>query len=230
LTNYVLDIETIANDRLNDYKKHFEPPEVVVVEEPEPEPEINPKTGKPKRAKAKPKPKSEGRAKARKSERAGLHWLTGRIVVVCVKPDGQEPVVFADDDEETMLVALHEYLMSRFPYTIITFNGKSFDVPFLVMRGAIYGLDFASVLPSDRYSKSHFDIFEIVGGGKWGLPCKLSELAWYLNLPDVEGTGSKVQEQYDSGDFEGIIEHCKSDVETTEKIYKILFGRKQRKL
>jgi hypothetical protein len=54
-------------------------------------------------------------------------------------------------------------------------------------------------------------------------------LAWYLGLPDVEGAGSKVQEQYDSGDFEGIIEHCKSDVTTTEMIHKILFGRKQRK-
>lgn len=232
MTNYVLDIETISidSDRLNDYKEHFEPAPPEPEPEPETEPEINPKTGKPKRKAAKPKPKSEGRAKAPKSAKPGLHWLTGRIVCVCVKPDGQEPVAFGDEDEEALLVALHEYLMARFPYTLITFNGKAFDVPFLVMRGALYGLDFASLMPSDRFSKSHFDVFENVGGGKWGLPCKLSELAWYLGLPDVEGAGSKVQEQYDAGDFQAIIDHCKSDVVTTEGIYKIMFGKKQRKL
>jgi DNA polymerase elongation subunit (family B) len=227
MANLIIDIETISieSERLEDYKKHFEPVEPVVDEE---EPEINPKTGKPKR-KAKAK-SSSGKVRSKKSEKPGLHWLTGRVIVACVKPEGKEPVAFSDDDEEKLLVALHEYLMARYPYTIITYNGKSFDVPFLVMRGALYGLDFASVLPSDRYSKSHFDVYENTAGGKWGLPAKLSELAWFLGLPDVEGAGSQVQEQYNAGDIEGIIEHCKSDVTTTESIYKMLFGRKQRKL
>lgn len=230
MSNIILDIETIANDRLHEYKEHFEPAPPEPEPEEEPVVEINPKTGKPKRAKAKPKPKGEGRAKAKKSDKPGLSWLTGRVIVACIKPQGKEPIAFADDDEEKLLVALHEYLLARFPYTVVTFNGKSFDQPFLVMRGMLYGLDFASVLPSDRYSKSHIDLFETIGGGKWALPCKLSEAAWFFGLPDVEGSGKDVQRMYDENDIEGIINHCKSDVETTEKLFNIVYGRKQRKV
>lgn len=230
MVNIIIDIETIANERINEYKQTFEPAKPEPEPEEEPVVEINPKTGKPKRAKAKPKPKSEGRAKSPKSAKPGLHWLTGRVICVGVKPDGKEPVMFADDDEEKLLVALHEYLLARFPYTIVTYNGKSFDQPFLVMRGMLYGLDFASLLPSDRYSKSHVDLFEMVGSGKWALPCKLSEAAWFFGIPAVVGSGSEVQEQYDKGDIDGIIDHCKSDIETTEKLFHIVMGKKQRKM
>lgn len=224
MQTFILDIETIASKRLEEYRRQFEPapPEP----EPEEEPEINPKTGKPKR---KAKAKSAPRAKSLKSDKPGLSYLTGRIICTGLKPDGKTPIMFADENEKQMLSDLYEYLEERQPLGVVTYNGRAFDVPFITMRGLLYNLDFANVLPQDRYSKSHVDLYEVIGG-KWGMSCKLAELAWFLGLEAVEGKGSDVQQMYDEGRLEDIIAHCKSDIITTEKIYHRIMGeRKPRK-
>jgi predicted PolB exonuclease-like 3'-5' exonuclease len=229
MSNYILDIETIANERLGNYKETFEPAP------PEPEPEveeevrISPKTGKPLKAKAKPKPKSEGRAKARKSDKPGLSYLTGRIICVGIKPENKAPVMLVNKDEEALLQELYDYMAARAPFTVISFNGRSFDIPFITMRGLLYNINFADVLSQERFSKTHIDLYETIGG-KWGMSCKLAELAWFLGLEAVEGKGSEVQDMYDRGDLQSISDHCQSDIETTEKIYFILHGSKKRKV
>ena len=135
---------------------------------------------------------------------------------------------YMDESEKEMLTEAYEYLEDRQPLAIVGFNSKAFDVPFLVMRGILYNLDFASVLPQDRYSKSHIDLYEVIGG-KWGMSCKLAELAWFLGLEAVEGSGKDVQQMYDEGRLEDIIAHCKSDIITSEKIYHRLIGDRRRK-
>lgn len=214
----VIDIETVAIDSevLDAYKSKFEPKPP----EPEPEPETD---EKPKNRKKKA---ATDDRKKRKSDRPGLNYLTGKIVVVVVKPLGGKPVVFAQEDEDLLLIGLYDYLITKRPIEVITFNGRGFDVPFIVMRGLLHGLDFAHLLPTKRYDKLHVDLFEDVLGGKWGMGGRLSELAWFFSLEEVEGNGAEVQKLYDSGDLEGIISHCVSDVETTEALYrKLLPGR-----
>jgi hypothetical protein len=223
LSNIFIDIETIASGRLEEYRKKFEPapPEP----EPEEEPEINPKTGKPKR---KAKPKSTSRAKTLKSDKPGLSYLTGRIICAGVKPENMPAYMIVDNNEKALLEDLYDYLAARQPCTTIGYNSRAFDLPFITMRGLLYNMDFTSFFPQERYSKSHVDIYELIGG-KWGMSCKLSELAWFLGLEDVEGSGSEVQRLYDAGDLQAISDHCQSDIETSEKIYFILRGSKKRK-
>lgn len=229
MQTFILDIETIASKRLNEYREKFEPAPPEPEPEEEPAVEINPKTGKPKRAKAKPKPKAASRAKSLKSDKPGLSYLTGRIICVGLKPENKTPIMYADENEKQMLTELYEYLEERQPLGIVGFNSKAFDVPFINMRGLLYNLDFANVLPQDRYSKSHIDLYEVIGG-RWGMSCKLAELGWFLGLDAVEGKGSDVQQMYNEGRLEDIIAHCKSDIITTEKIYHRIMADRKRKL
>lgn len=217
----ILDIETIsiASETLEDYKRKFEP----APPQTEPEP-IDEEAPKKRKKKATVGVKDD--RKKRKSDKPGLNFLTGRIVCTVVKPVGGKPMVFAQEDEDILLLGLYDYLITKRPVELVTFNGRGFDVPFIVMRGLLHGLDFAHLLPTKKYDKLHIDLYEDILGGKWGMGGKLRELAWFFGLEDVEGNGAEVQALYDSGDLEGIISHCVSDVETTEALYrKLLPGR-----
>lgn len=212
------DIETVSIDkeRLESFKRKFEPkpPEPIVVEVEDDE--------KPKKKK-KVAVKKEEKPKKLKSDRAGLHYLTGRVVCAGAKIFGRKADMFAHEDEEVLLAGLYEFLDSHLPFTLVTFNGREFDVPFIYMRGLLHGFDFSQVLPMDRYSKSHVDIYQHLGG-KWGMNGKLSELAWHFGIEDsLDGSGADVQKNFDNGDWESIIAHCRADVETTEELYKRLF-------
>lgn len=105
--------------------------------------------------------------------------------------------------------------------TFITFNGKSFDLPFLKVRAAIHGININFPRNDTKYNlDSHFDIrsaltnFDNYGKGT------LSQWAmrFGIELP-VEHTGNAIQVCYNGGDLEAISNICKSDVETTHQLY-----------
>jgi DNA polymerase elongation subunit (family B) len=224
----IIDIETapITKERLDSYISAFEP-ELMVEGDPdwvEVEADEKPKKGAKKKPK-KPKPKVGS-----KSAKGGLHWLTGQICCVGVLPTDGEPVMFADEDEEVVLVGLYHYLYDAFPYLTVTFNGAEFDLPFIRMRGLLYGLDFSGLLPLEKFSKTHIDIYQVLGG-KWVLPAKLAEYCWYFGIEDIDDTGAHVAELFRAGDIEAIVRHCRGDVIATEKLYKKVFpgGKRTKK-
>lgn len=194
MAKVVLDIETVASDRLVEYQKAFEPEDIT--------------------------------KKIKRSDKPGLHWLTGKVVCICVKPLGKPLMTFCDEDEGAILSALYDCLLTLRPVNLITFNGRSFDVPFILMRGLTHGLDFSALLPRDKWSKLHMDLYEHLGG-RWGLNAKLSEICWLLGINGICGSGSEIQGLYDNNDFPKIIEHCIGDVEAVEQLYNRLFPHGQ---
>ena len=194
----VLDIETVASDRIADYQKSFE--------------------------------QDTSKKRILKSDKPGLHWLTSKVVCICIKPLGKPIMTFCDEDENLILTAFYEYLLGLRPVNLVTFNGQAFDIPFLYMRGLVHGLDFSALLPREKWSKLHVDLYEHLGG-KWGLNAKLAEICWLLGIDCISGTGGEVQNLYDNQDFQKIIEHCTGDVEAIEQLYNRLFphGRAEQK-
>lgn len=133
LTTIVLDIETVATDRIDEYKEKFEP-------------------------------EKKSSKKVLKSDKPGLHWLTGKVICICIKPLGKSAITFCDEDENLILSAFYEELLKLRPVNLVTFNGQAFDIPFLYMRGLVYGLDFSALLPREKWSKLHVDLYEHLGG------------------------------------------------------------------
>lgn len=223
----MLDIETVSIDRerLESYKTKFEPAILVA----EPEPEVEP-AAKPKKKTKKTEGSVAKDKRKLKSERPGLHWLVGKVVCVGLKSVGKPVEMYCNEDEDLVLTTLYEGLLEKRPVDLITFNGKAFDVPFINMRGLVNGLDFSHLLPNERYTKMHLDLYEHLGG-KWGMNAKLAELCWMFGIDCIEGAGNEMQHLYDQGDFEGIANHCRGDVEATEQLYLKLFphGRAETK-
>jgi len=111
------------------------------------------------------------------------------------------------------------------PYErFITFNGRSFDCPFLLIRSALYDIRASRNLMPNRYDKkSQCDLLEQLtfygATRRYNLDfyCK----SFGIDSPKADGiTGDNVAELYEQGQFRTLAEYCYRDVVATAELYK----------
>lgn len=104
---------------------------------------------------------------------------------------------------------------------VITYNGRGFDLPFLVARSLIHGIPARVDLISDRWGlRPHLDLFDLVGQRGRG-PSNLDVVCWALDIqsPKGEMDGSMVAPAYERGEFEQIAIYNREDVRATTAVY-----------
>lgn len=158
-----------------------------------------------------------------KSEKPGLHWATGRVACIGLKEGGKPAMCIMESTEEKTLWRAYEILKDLHPFKIITFNGHSFDFPFLIVRAAKYGIPMSSYLTMNRYDRNHVDIYDVMGN-KFTTNGRLAEYAHVFDcFEKIYDSGANVEELWNAGKFDDIAKHCIGDVEVTEIIYNKLF-------
>ena len=160
----------------------------------------------------------------KKSDKPGLSYITGEIAVIGLKELNGDSVVFYSPCEKEVISDAYGYLSSSRIDTLITYNGADFDLPFLRGRGKIYGYNFEQILPYGHNNRNHVDLYKDLGG-KWGMPAKLSELAWLYGIPDIFESGNHVAELWAAGRYEEVADHCRGDIEVTARLYEIIHPR-----
>jgi hypothetical protein len=108
---------------------------------------------------------------------------------------------------------------------VISFNGRNFDLPFIMIRSAINGIKPSKNLIRNRYDASqHIDLLEQFTF--YGITKKFN-LDFYCNAfgiisPKSKGiTGMEVRELYRAGRIKDIAIYCGEDVRATYELYKI---------
>jgi len=108
---------------------------------------------------------------------------------------------------------------------VITFNGRSFDIPFLMIRSAMLKIKPSRNFLKNRYdSKSHVDLLEKFTF--YGLTKKFN-LDFYCQSFGIESPKSKgvsgmdVKELYNAGKVKEIAVYCRKDVIATFELYKL---------
>lgn len=108
---------------------------------------------------------------------------------------------------------------------LISFNGRNFDLPFLMMRSAIHKIKSSKNLLKNRYDISqHIDLLEQFTF--YGVTRKFN-LDFYcksfgVDSPKSEGiTGMEVKELYKAGRMKEIAIYCGKDIRATFELYKI---------
>ena len=132
-------------------------------------------------------------------------------------------VEFISGDEKEILLLFWDTIQHYDRY--ITFNGRSFDNPFLMMRSALAGVVPTKNLMPYRYdAKEHCDLLEQLTfygvTRKYNLDfyCK----AFGIKSPKSEGiTGLDLGPLYREGNFHKIAEYCIGDVIATAKLFKL---------
>jgi DNA polymerase elongation subunit (family B) len=170
-----------------------------------------------------------------------LSALTAQVIAVgMLNPETNAGKVFYQSDEKETwtsddggieYVAQTEVeILKSFWETIqrydqfITFNGRGFDCPFLLLRSALLGIKPTRNLMPYRYSsKEHCDLLEQLTlysvARKYNLDffCK----AFAIPTPKDKGfTGLDLSEMFKAKKFREIAEYCMGDVRATAALYR----------
>lgn len=104
---------------------------------------------------------------------------------------------------------------------VVTFNGRGFDVPFLVTRSLILGVPARVDLLSSPFSlRPHLDLYRLLGHSS----TSLDVTCWALGIESPKGAmdGSMVAPTYARGDIEAIATYNAADVRATASVYRHL--------
>ncbi len=174
-------------------------------------------------------------------ERFALSALTGRIIAVAmINPDTMGGKVFFQsgtaehffsEDRKTEFVSGDEKdILTHFWGTIqrynqfITFNGRGFDCPFIMIRSALLGIRPTRNLVPYRYDSSvHCDLLDqmtfygVVRKYNLDFFCK----AFGIESPKSKGiTGLDLARLFEERRFREIAEYCLGDVIATAELFK----------
>ena len=190
--------------------------------------------------------KGMNEAEAEEEKRRGaLSPFTGRIVAIGVvnaetgrscamyEVPGQTEVVTRKDGDRTMISGSERQILEKFwdylgrEDRFISFNGRQFDGPFLMIRSAIRGVTPKRDLVGNRYRfHPNCDLREVLnfnGTLNWrqmrfnlDLACK----SFGIVSSKAEGMdGRAVENLYRAGRYEDIATYCLEDVRATCELY-----------
>jgi len=130
-----------------------------------------------------------------------------------------------DNDELGTLGHLQQVLDAS--SRLITFNGRRFDYPVLVLRAMTHRLPWPTAKWADeRFERDygrklwHYDLYEILGFHGAARRISLNGLARLCKLPGKQGAdGASVKKLWEAGRYEEVKRYCNHDVFTTWLLY-----------
>jgi len=174
-------------------------------------------------------------------DRLAFSPLTGEIVAIgMLDPDTNTGVVFFQApqnppepfEEEGMrfIPDTEEGILRRFWEAvkdceqIITFNGRGFDLPFIILRSAILMIKPTRDFMTNRYSASHIDLLDqltFFGAVRKKFTLHMWCKAFGIKSPKEEGiTGQDVKELFRAGKYIEIARYCTGDLHATKELFK----------
>ncbi len=146
------------------------------------------------------------------------------VTVLVVPPRGKEdadyPPWIRPMTEAQLLRAFWQ--LAGLAETVVTYNGRGFDVPFLVMRSLVHGIPASVDLLGKPFAlRPHLDLYKALHPGRALGPASLDVVCWALGItsPKGEMDGSMVAPTYAMGDIETIAEYNLGDVRATTAVY-----------
>jgi len=173
-------------------------------------------------------------------DRLALSPLTGEIVAIgMLNPDtvkgavffqaphnSLEPfeeggIQFISDTEEGILRQFWESV--KHYDQIITFNGRGFDAPFIIIRSAIHKIKPTKDLMSNRYSGSHIDLLDqltFFGSVRKKFNLHMWCKTFGIKSPKEGGiTGLEVNDLFKDSKYVEIARYCTGDLYATKELW-----------
>ena len=154
-------------------------------------------------------------------EKFALSPLTGQIILFGAF-DGKDYTIILGDERDIIIQALDFLSANVFNgVRLVSKAGKRFDLPYLMQRAAILGIETNfnvsySILTKKYDTFNHIDFEDLLEGGlhQWG---------YLLGLTDhIENPANQIGEWYEQGMMDTIIEKNKEDLKITYELYRRL--------
>lgn len=137
------------------------------------------------------------------------------------------------DASEAELVERFYHGIEKYTPTIVSWNGKGFDLPVLHYRALLHGIPASRYWETgdndnsfrwnnylSRYHARHTDLMDVIAGYEPRAFAPLDEIASMLGFPGKMGmSGAKVWDEYQAGNLAGIRDYCETDVANTYLVY-----------
>lgn len=168
--------------------------------------------------------------------------LTGEIITIgMLNPDTNKGAVFFrnngdpiqpfEDEGIRYETGSEEEIIGRFWETIrsydrfVTFNGRGFDCPFLMVRSAVHKIKPKRDLMPNRYGDAHLDLFDqltFFGAARRKFSLDMWCRTFGIKSPKEDGiTGYDVKGLYDSGRHLEIAKYCAGDLRATAELLSV---------
>jgi predicted PolB exonuclease-like 3'-5' exonuclease len=160
----------------------------------------------------------------------GVMWLDEELAVKRIGTIGE------GKDEAGMMADFADFMNTRKPH-IVTWNGRSFDLPVLALRGLRFGLNFNWYYRGEGYryrfsEEGHIDLGDVLSDHGAARMTSLDGAARLIGLPGKVGVdGSQVEGLYQAGQLEALRHYCLSDVAQTAFLflrYRLVAGLMER--
>lgn len=166
--------------------------------------------------------------------------LTGEVVAIgMLNPDtlkghmlfqapGIDPLLPMEEDGVLYETATEAEMLDKFwttvsKYdTVVTFNGRGFDVPFLLVRSAMHRITPTRDLMPNRYADSHIDLMDrlnFFGSVRRRFSLDMWCRAFGITSPKGEVTGYQVPELFAAGRYMDIARYCARDLVATRELF-----------
>ena len=171
-----------------------------------------------------------------------LYPLTAKVVAIgmlnsetehsLVLYEGDKVEEWESEDEDVKYISYpedeilkHFWQYAKKAETVVTFNGRNFDIPFLMIRSAMLKVKPTRNFLKNRYdSKSHVDLLDKMTfhgiTKKFNLDFYCKSIG--IDSPKSHGvSGMDVKELYNAGKIKEVATYCGHDVKATYKLFKI---------
>ena len=161
-------------------------------------------------------------------DRLGLDPCTGRIVCIgAYWLEVDRSRAYCQRDEMELLANFWSDLAQIRPSRFVTFNGKSFDFPYINVRSAILGVPCPRdvLLDTRRFATDrHFDVREALTNYDRYRRGTLEFFCEIFGVPSPKDgiDGSKVADYFRQGRMDDIARYCLADCKATASLYQRL--------
>jgi predicted PolB exonuclease-like 3'-5' exonuclease len=148
----------------------------------------------------------------------GVMWFDEDLAVKRIGTFG------GDKDEAGMMGDFADFMNTRKP-CIVTWNGRSFDLPVLALRGLRFGLNFNWYYRGEGYryrfsEDGHLDLADMLADHGAAKMTSLDGASRLIGLPGKDGVdGSQVEGLFHAGQLEALRHYCLSDVAQTAFLF-----------
>ena len=165
--------------------------------------------------------------------RLHLHRVVAISVVLATRDNVSLWSLGAPDSGEAELVQRFFDGIEKYTPTLVSWNGRGFDLPVLHYRALLHGIQAPRYWETgdedsgfrwnnyiNRFHQRHTDLMDVLAGYEFRGAAPLDEIASMLGFPGKMGmAGDKVWDCYLAGEIEAIRNYCETDVLNTYLVY-----------
>jgi len=173
-------------------------------------------------------------------DRLSFYPLTAEVVAIgLLNPDTQKGLLFFqtigdpllpfEEDNVRYETGTESQILEKFWNVIkdykqfITFNGRGFDCPFILIRSAIHKIKPKKDLMPNRYNDTHIDLldqFTFYGASRRRFSLDMWCRAFGIKSPKESGiTGYEVKDLFKAGRYLDIAKYCLGDLRATRELF-----------